>query len=202
MLASSDPPTLSNEILQKGTFRTPEIPLEVSESLGNTCNGYTTNDQHDMQRMGKRQELLRNFKSLSALSFTVILSATWEFRLIANTQGLIDGGLAGLFWSFIWTFVGFWFVMLSLAEMASMAPTSGGQYHWVSEFAPPNCQKFLSYVTGWMALLSWQAGGASGSYLTGTIIQGLVSAFFSKGIVSKCCITHRGGTGSQDTRYL
>ena len=37
---------------------------------------------------------------------------------------------------------------MSLAEMASMAPISGGQYHWVSEFAPPKYQKFLSYFTG------------------------------------------------------
>jgi hypothetical protein len=28
------------------------------------------------------------------------------------------------------------------------APTSGGQYHWVSEFAPASSQKFLSYITG------------------------------------------------------
>ena len=28
------------------------------------------------------------------------------------------------------------------------APTSGGQYHWVSEFAPREYQKFLSYITG------------------------------------------------------
>lgn len=103
--------------------------LEASESLEHNSNGHTVNDQNDMRRMGKSQVLLRNFKSLAALSFTVILNATWEFMLIANTQGLIDGGLAGLFWSFVWTFVGFWFVMLSLAEMASMAPTSGGQYH-------------------------------------------------------------------------
>lgn len=40
--------------------------------------------------------------------------------MLANTQGLIDGGLAGLFWSFIWTFLAFSFVGLSLAEMASM----------------------------------------------------------------------------------
>jgi hypothetical protein len=33
---------------------------------------------------------------------------------------MIDGGLAGLFWSYIWTFIGFGFVVLSLAEMASM----------------------------------------------------------------------------------
>jgi amino acid permease len=40
----------------------------------------------------------------------------------ATTQGLTDGGVAGLIWSFVWTFCGFSFVMASLAEMASMAP--------------------------------------------------------------------------------
>ena len=73
----------------------------------------------------------RDYRPLSALSFAVVLTAVWEFLLIANTQGLIDGGLAGVFWSYIWTFIGFGFVELSLAEMASMAPISGGQYHWV-----------------------------------------------------------------------
>jgi hypothetical protein len=38
----------------------------------------------------------------------------------ANTQGLVDGGIAGLFWSYVWTFIGFGIVMMSLAEMASM----------------------------------------------------------------------------------
>jgi choline transport protein len=65
-------------------------------------------------------------------------------------------------------------VVLSLAEMASMAPTSGGQYHWVSEFAPPEYQKLLSYFTGWMSAMSWQAGAASGPFLVGTMIQSLV----------------------------
>ena len=38
----------------------------------------------------------------------------------SNTQGLTDGGLAGLFWTYLWTFIGFGFVMFSLGEMASM----------------------------------------------------------------------------------
>lgn len=38
----------------------------------------------------------------------------------SNTQGLTDGGLAGLFWSYVWTFIGFGFVIFSLGEMASM----------------------------------------------------------------------------------
>lgn len=94
--------------------------------------------------------------------------------LVASTEGLIAGGVAGLFWSYIWTYVGMAFVVLSLAEMASMAPTSGGQYHWVSEFAPPQYQKILSYFTGWMSAMSWQAGAASGPFLVGTMIQSLV----------------------------
>lgn len=40
----------------------------------------------------------------------------------ANTQGLIAGGLAGLFWSLVWCYAGQTFIVLSLAEMASMAP--------------------------------------------------------------------------------
>ncbi|QSS54035.1 GABA permease [Histoplasma capsulatum var. duboisii H88] len=137
--------------------------------------GHTKNDQRDMNRMGKRQELIRNYRPLSALSFALILQATWEFMLISNTEGLTNGGLAGLFWSYIWTFVGFGFVIFSLAEMASMAPISGGQYHWVSEFASEKHQKFLSYVTGWLSVLAWQAGAASGSFLTGNIIEGLIT---------------------------
>ncbi|KAH7407231.1 putative GABA permease [Cadophora sp. MPI-SDFR-AT-0126] len=137
--------------------------------------GFTRHDQRDMYRMGKIQEFKRNYRPLSALSFATVLCCVWEFLLLANTQGLTDGGLAGLFWTYIWTFVAFGFVILSLSEMASMAPISGGQYHWVSEFAPPSIQRQLSYLIGYMSTLSWQAGNASGAYLTGGIIQALLS---------------------------
>lgn len=59
-----------------------------------------------------------------------------------------------------------------------MAPTAGGQYHWVSEFAPPNLQKPLSYFVGWMSTLSWQAGTASGPFLVGTLIQASVTVIY------------------------
>lgn len=56
--------------------------------------------------------------------------------------------MSGLFWSLCWAYTGQFFIVLSLAEMASMAPTAGGQYHWVSEFAPREYQKILSYLSG------------------------------------------------------
>jgi len=111
------------------------------------------------------------------IMFTSMVQSTWEVVLVAPIGGLVNGGAAGLFWSYIWTFAGFVPIVMSLAEMASMAPTSGGQYHWVSEFAPRRYQKFLSYMSGWLATTSWQAGSAGGSFLIGTIIQGIIIAY-------------------------
>ena len=87
--------------------------------------------------------------------------------------GLLNGGPAGL----IWGFVIVWFcnmsVFATLSELLSMAPTSGGQYHWVAMLSPRWCSKFLSYVTGWLTIGGWQGACASVGYLTGTMIQGL-----------------------------
>jgi hypothetical protein len=34
---------------------------------------------------------------------------------------------------------------------------SGGQYHWVSEFAPASLQKPLSFAAGWASSVGWIA---------------------------------------------
>ena len=49
---------------------------------GRHIEGFTKYDQKDMRRLGKRQELMRNFRRISAFSFTVILTATWEYLLM------------------------------------------------------------------------------------------------------------------------
>ena len=71
-----------------------------------------------------------------------------EIGLFEITPGLTDGGRPVLVYSVLWNFVGFGPIYLSMAEMASMAPIAGAQYHWVSEFAPESMQKILSYLTG------------------------------------------------------
>ena len=40
--------------------------------------------------------------------------------------------------------------------------------------APNPSRKILSYITGWLTVLGWQAQFAAGAYLTGTTIQGVV----------------------------
>ena len=91
----------------------------------------TANDERDMKRMGKQQVFTRSFRILTSIAFTSCVMGTWELLLTTSTPALVAGGTAGLFWSTIWAYVGQAFIVLSLAEMASMAPTAGGQYHWV-----------------------------------------------------------------------
>lgn len=40
--------------------------------------GNTAQDRQDMWRMGKNQELRRNFQRFSIFCFTMVLMATWE----------------------------------------------------------------------------------------------------------------------------
>lgn len=46
-----------------------------------SLKGHTRADCADMSRMGKEQELRRNYRPLSALAFTVILQGCWEVLL-------------------------------------------------------------------------------------------------------------------------
>lgn len=149
----------------------PSSPLVEAFEYG---IGETANDVSDMRRLGKKQEFRRNFSFLATLGFISIYMATWEFVLVSLSVGLLNGGFGGLFWVFIGTIVCYSSVVVSLAEMESMAPTSGGQYHWVSEFAPPEYQKVASYAAGWMSTLGWLASVASSVFVVTTLIEVLI----------------------------
>ncbi|PNH45154.1 hypothetical protein VD0004_g2653 [Verticillium dahliae] len=149
----------------------------TSDEYGNGLRlGGTGQDWRDMQRLGKKQQFKRNFSLWSALGFVAIYMATWEFVLVSLSVGFTNGGFAGLFWCFITTTAAYSTVVFSLAEMASMAPTSGGQYHWVSEFSPPSYQKVLSYASGWMTTLGWLASLASSVYVLAYQVQACINA--------------------------
>ena len=116
----------------------------------------------------------RRFNFLTLLSFAAATLASWEAALIANVTALYNGGPATWIYGFIFCWIGALLTAASLAEMASMAPTSGGQYHWVSMLAPPKYSVFLSWITGWNAVLGWIANLTAGVWFSGTMIQGLL----------------------------
>lgn len=91
------------------------------------AKGATARDQHDMQRLGKRQELRRNFRFLSIFGYSLLLGNGWVLSTIGLLVPLSNGGTAGTVWMYLVVIIGMTFSTLSMAEMASMAPTAGGQ---------------------------------------------------------------------------
>lgn len=51
---------------------------ESQQDDGVTEKRGTTGDQKDMYRMGKQQELRRNFGFVSIFGYSMVLMATWE----------------------------------------------------------------------------------------------------------------------------
>ncbi|KAH8809152.1 amino acid/polyamine transporter I [Xylogone sp. PMI_703] len=135
----------------------------------------TVADKREMRMMGKKQVLRRNFRFVTMLGFASTVCASWEALLPLFTFALTDGGPGILFWGFLVCMCGMSTVYASIAEMASISPTAGGQYHWVSEFAPRKYQKFLSYLVGWFCAIGWQTYLAGVCFMVGTIIQGLIA---------------------------
>ncbi|KAK8211536.1 hypothetical protein M8818_003189 [Zalaria obscura] len=153
--------------------RDPEIDgLEVADDIpladDDTEMIGTSTDRRDMFRMNKVQEMRVH------ITDEVYLDNLLTNDLAVASIGLSNGGTAGLIYMCIVVWIGFLCIYTSMAEQGSMAPTAGGQYHWVSEFAPRKYQKQLSYVVGWLCVIGWQVSVASVGFLAGTQIQGLL----------------------------
>ncbi|KAI0468730.1 amino acid transporter [Xylaria cf. heliscus] len=136
-------------------------------------NGKHRDDDEYLQSLGKRPLLTRAFGFMSILGLSCSALLSWEGILVTSISGLLNGGPAGVIWGFLINWIGTISVYTSLGELASMAPTSGGQYHWVAMLAPPAWSSFLAYVTGWLTTLAWQALAVSVSYIVATLIQGI-----------------------------
>ncbi|KAL1965586.1 hypothetical protein VTN77DRAFT_5670 [Rasamsonia byssochlamydoides] len=132
-------------------------------------------DREDLARVGKKAVLKRNFGFMSILGFSCTILVTWEGTLVTFLQAFQNGGPSGVLYSYIFVWAGTFATFTTISELASMAPTSGGQYHWVSMLAPRSSYKFYSYITGWVTAAGWQAAISSAGYLSGTLIQGLIA---------------------------
>ncbi|KAI1374517.1 amino acid transporter [Hypoxylon crocopeplum] len=144
-----------------------------SETAEGPVKSLIDRDNQTLLRLGKVPVLKRNFALLSMLGFACTVMNTWEGELVLFLQAFENGGSAGSIYGFIIVWIGTLCVFSTMGELASMAPTSGGQYHWVYMLAPPSSRKFLSYLIGWLTVIGWQAAVAGLGFLSAGLIQGV-----------------------------
>ncbi|KAF2465154.1 putative GABA permease [Lindgomyces ingoldianus] len=133
------------------------------------------NDEQILAHFGKRQQFKRNFGLISILGLGCTLMLTWEGSVANLLPPLINGGPTGAIAAFPVVMFGVFLQILVMAEMASMIPLSGGQYNWVAILAPQSCSNFLSYTTGWITAIAWQAAAASATWIDATLLLTIVS---------------------------
>ncbi|GAB2228569.1 hypothetical protein Droror1_Dr00022689 [Drosera rotundifolia] len=110
-------------------------------------------DDCRLEELGYKQELSRSLSALAnfAVTFSIIsvitgLSTTYD-------TGLTYGGPVTMVYG--WPFVGLMtlFVGLSMAEICSAYPTSGGLYFWSARLCGAHWGPFAAWITGWSVLL-------------------------------------------------
>jgi len=108
-----------------------------------------TQDVKDLERLGYAQELLRDIGGFSnfAISFSIISILTGAVTLF--DYGLSLGGPREMTLGWPIATAGTLLVTLSMAELCSALPTSGGMYHWSAELGGPT----WAWFTAWFNIL-------------------------------------------------
>ena len=124
-------------------------------------------DERRLAELGYKQELDRSWSGFSnfAISFSIISILAGCFTTFG--QGFNNGGPVAISWG--WPIVSAFILIigLTMSELVSAYPTSGGIYWWASKMGGPQA----GFFTGWLNLIGLIAVTASVAYGCATFID-------------------------------
>ncbi|GJN16763.1 hypothetical protein PR202_gb03784 [Eleusine coracana subsp. coracana] len=131
-------------------------------------------DQARLQQLGYKQELKRGLSVVSNFAFSFSLISVLTGVTTTYNTGLRYGGPASmtLGWLVVAAFNGC--VALSMAEICSAYPTSGGLYYWSAKLAGKGRAPFASWITGWFNIVAQWTGTASVNFSLAQLIQVMI----------------------------
>ncbi|KAL6613817.1 hypothetical protein ACP70R_036087 [Stipagrostis hirtigluma subsp. patula] len=131
-------------------------------------------DRARLQQLGYKQELKRGLSVVSNFAFSfAIISVLTGVTTTYNT-GLRYGGPVSMTvgWLVVAAFNGC--VALSMAEICSAYPTSGGLYYWSAKLAGKDWAPLASWITGWFNIVGQWACTASVDFSLAQLIQVMI----------------------------
>ncbi|CAN4121765.1 unnamed protein product [Withania somnifera] len=112
--------------------------------------------------------VLSNF----AFSFSVVSVLTGLNTLMGT--GLNFGGPVSYVYGWLIAGVFTLFVGMSMAEICSSYPTSGGLYYWSAKLAGPSWAPFASWITGWFNIVGQWAVTTSVDFSLAQLVQVII----------------------------
>ena len=144
--------------------------MENEEPSSNTT-ATLSEDERRLLQLGYRQEFKRSLSSFSnfGLAFTILSIPTSLLPFIY--LGIQTGGPKAMLITWPLVSIASIFVGLSMSEIASAYPTSGGLYFWSAKLSPSHWAPVMSFYTGLGAGTAYECGGLIVSllYMTGIL---------------------------------
>ncbi|GBE87720.1 APC amino acid permease [Sparassis latifolia] len=136
-------------------------------------------DAQVLARLGYKQEFRRAFSPFEV--FGLVFSIYGLFPSIASVlvYALPNGGPVSMIWGWATCSFFIFLITLTLGELGSAAPTSGGLYWWTFKFASPRWRKLLSWIVGYSNTIGLIAGIASVDW--GCAVQVMAAASIGSG---------------------
>ncbi|CAN9092261.1 unnamed protein product [Alternaria alternata] len=138
---------------------------------------HTLDDEAQLQALGHKGELKRNFSLLSMLGLAFAILNSWTALSSSIGLALPSGGSTSVIWGLVTAGICNLCLAASLAEFLSAYPTAGGQYHWVAVITPRKWVPLASFITGWINVSGWLALTTSGGLLASQLISGLIALY-------------------------
>ncbi|KOS40471.1 hypothetical protein ACN38_g8651 [Penicillium nordicum] len=133
-----------------------------------------TMDDLDLEQMGYVPQMEREFSLIQLVGSAYTLTNSWLGVAGAFTMGITAAGSAGIIYGLILMFILNLFVGISLSELVSAMPNSGGQYYWAMRLAPRKYARSFAYITGVCNLFAAYCTTASSSIAVSMFVFGSV----------------------------
>ncbi|KAJ2927639.1 hypothetical protein H1R20_g9449, partial [Candolleomyces eurysporus] len=136
-------------------------------------------DEELLATLGYKQEFKRAFKPIEV--FGIAFSIIGLLPSIASVlfYALPNGGGPAMVWGWFVASIFILFVGMSMAELASAAPTSGGLYFWTYSLSSPRWRNLLCWIVGYANTIGNVAAVASIDW--GCAVQVLAAATIGSG---------------------
>ncbi|KAF8690359.1 hypothetical protein AX14_002975 [Amanita brunnescens Koide BX004] len=158
----------------KGTLGTDD---ELLASLGYK-QGLSFGAEHT--RLTPHEEFKRNFTPFEVFGIGFTIIGLVPSITSALVYSIPYGGPSAMVWGWATCGVFLTCIALSLAELGSAAPTSGGLYFWTFIFSPPKWRHFLAWIAAYCNTIENVSSVASIDW--GCAVQIMAAASISSGM--------------------
>jgi len=146
--------------------------VETHKTYGARRPAEWNHDDQLLMSLGYKPEMRRNFNSLELFGVAFSIMSLVPSIASVFTDTLTAGGI-GMTWAWLIASAFVMSVGLSMSELASSQPTSGGLYYWTYELAPKALKRPLSFLTGYANTLGLIGGTCSINYGFASLILSL-----------------------------